>query len=148
MAAYNKINFFVQDLCEALHNFKTSGGGTYKAELSNTATVATNHFYSDISGNEITGGGSTGYTAGGATLTLVSEAQTSGTEKVVVSAASPTWTGGSSGMGPFRYVTIYRSDDTNKELVCWFDYGSSISLNNGDTFTISFDATNGLFQLS
>lgn len=146
MAAYNKFNFFVQDLCEALHNFKTSGGGTYKIILTNTAPVATNHVYADVSGTELTTTG--GYTAGGATLTLVSESQSSGTEKVVVSAASPTWTGSGGGFGPFRYVILYRSDDTNKELVCWFDYGSSISVNAGDTFTVTFDATNGLFQIT
>lgn len=147
MATYNKFNYFVQDVCEALHNFKTTGGGTYKIMLTNTApTASSNHYYTDVSATEVASGG--GYTTGGAALTISSEAQTSGTEKVVVSAASPTWTGSGSGMGPFRYVILYRSDDTNKELVCYFDYGSSITLNAGDTFTVSFDGTNGLFQLT
>lgn len=147
MAAYNKFNYFVQDLCEALHSFKTVGGGTYKIMLTNTAPApTTNHVYADVSATEVASGG--GYTTGGATLTISSEAQTSGTEKVVVSAASPTWTGSAGGMGPFRYVLLYRSDDTNKELVCYFDYGSSISLNAADTFTVTFDAVNGLFQLT
>ena len=39
MAAFNKINLFTQDMCRGLHFFN-SGGATYKAELSNTATVA------------------------------------------------------------------------------------------------------------
>jgi len=146
MASYNKFNFFVQDLCEGLHNFKTSGGGTYKILLTNSApNSSTWHVLADVTGELTTTGG---YTAGGATITLSSESQTSGTEKVVVSAGSPTWTGSGGGMGPFRYVVFYRSDSTNKELVCWFDYGSSISLNATDTFTVTFDGSNGLFQLT
>ena len=134
MAAFNKFNLFTQDMCRGLHFFN-SGGATYKAELSNTATVATNHLYGDISGNEVASGG--GYTTGGATVTMT-DSSTSGTETVSASAASPTWTGSGGGIGPFRYVTVYQSSDTNKELVAWFDYGSSISLNSGDTFTVSW----------
>jgi len=146
MAAFTKYNFFVQDLCEGKHNFSTSSGGVYKVLLTNTAPApATDHTYSGISANELSA--TNGYTAGGATLTTSSEGQTSGTEKVVVSAASPTWTATGS-MGPFRYAVVYRSDDTNKGLVGSFDYGSSITLNSGDTFTVSFDGTNGLFQLT
>ena len=142
MAAFNKINLFSQDLSRAIHNF-SSGGATYKAELSNTATTASNHLYSDISANEVASGG--GYTTGGATITM-SDSSTGGVETVSASAASPTWTGSGGGMGPFRYVTVYQSGDSNKELVAWFDYGSSISLNAGDTFTVSW--ASGFFTVT
>lgn len=143
MAAYNKINQFTQDLCEGAHNFK-SAGATYKVSLSNTATVATNSIFGDISANDLTTTG--GYTAGGATSAM-SDSTASGTEKVL--ATNVTWTGSGGGMGPFRYTTIYCSSQATpvKPLVCWFDYGSSISLASGDTFTVSFDGTNGLFTL-
>lgn len=144
MVAYNKINLFTQDVCDGAHNFK-SGGNTFNVMLSNTATVATNHLYGDISGTELANGG--GYTTGGL-ASAMSDSSTSGTEKVL--ATNVTWTGSGGGMGPFRYVTIYNVTTASplKPLVCWFDYGSSISLNSGDTFTVSFDAANGLFQMT
>ncbi len=142
MAAFNKINLFSQDLCEAVHNFK-SGGQTFNGMLSNTATVATNHLYGDISGTELTTTG--GYTVGGA-ASAMSDSSTSGVE--TVSAASITWTGSGAGMGPFRYLTMYNTTPTTplKPLVCWFDYGSSISLNSGDTFQASW--ASGFFTVT
>lgn len=144
MAAYNKFNLFTQDVCEGAHNFK-SGGATYAVMLTNTAPVATNHLYGDISANELANGG--GYTTGGITSAM-SDSSSSGTEKVL--ATNVTWTGSGGGTGSFRYVVIYCSSQTSplKPLVCYFDYGSSIALNAGDTFTVSFDATNGLFQMT
>lgn len=144
MANYNKFNLFTQDVCEGAHDFK-SGGATYNVMLTNTAPVAANHLYGDISGNEVANGG--GYTTGGQSSAM-SDSSSGGTEKVL--ATNATWTGSGGGMGPFRYVVIYNESQTSplKPLVCWFDYGSSISLNSGDTFTVSFDATNGLFQMT
>lgn len=144
MASYNKFNLFTQDVCDAAHNF-ASGGNTFKVMLTNTAPVATNHLYGDISGTELTTTG--GYTVGGISSAM-SDSSASGTEKVL--ATNVTWTGSGGGMGPFRYVVIYNFTTASplKPLVCWFDYGSSISLNSGDTFTVSFDASNGLFQMT
>ena len=134
MAAFNKFNLFSEDLCRALHNFN-SGGATYKVLLTNTAPVATNHLYGDISAGEVANGN--GYTTGGATSAM-SDSSASGVESVV--AANVTWTA-TGAVGPFRYAVVYRSDSTNKEMICWFDYGSSISLASGDTFTVQFSAT-------
>lgn len=143
MAAYNKFNIFTQDICEGAHSFK-SGGATYKVLLTNTAPVATNAVYADISATELANGG--GYTTGG-TTSAMSDSTASGTEKVL--ATNTTFTGSGGGTASFRYVVIYNSSQTTplKPLVCWFDYGSSIALAAGDTFTVSFDGTNGLFQV-
>jgi hypothetical protein len=144
MAAFTKYAFFVQDLCDGKHNFSASGGNTFKVMLTNTAPVpGTDHTYSGISANELANGN--GYTSGGALLTIASEGQTSGTEKVAVSAPSPTWTATGS-MGPFRYAVVYNA--TNGGLVASFDNGSSTTLVSGQTFTVQFDATNGLFQIA
>lgn len=144
MATYNKFNLFTQDVCEGVHNFK-SGGQTFNVMLTNTAPVATNHLYGDISANELANGG--GYTTGGL-ASAMSDTTATGTEKVL--ATNITWTGSGGGTGSFRYIVIYNVTATTplKPLVCWFDYGSSIVLNAGDTFTVSFDATNGLFQMT
>lgn len=142
MASYNKFNLFVTDVCDGVHDFATSGA-TFKVMLTNSAPVATNHLYGDLTDLTTTGG----YTAGGISSAM-SDSNTSGTEKVL--ATNVTWTGSGSGFGPFRYVAIYNTATSplTKPLVCWFDYGSSISLNSGDTFTVSFDGTNGLFQMT
>lgn len=142
MATYNKFNLFTQDVCDGAHNF-ASGGNTFKVMLTNTAPVATNHLYGDLVDLSTTGG----YTAGGISSAMT-DSSASGTEKVV--ATNVTWTGSGGGFGPFRYVAIYNFTTSSplKPLVCWFDFGSSISLNAGDTFTVSFDGTNGLFQMT
>lgn len=144
MATYNKFNLFTQDLCEAVHNFK-SGGQTFNVMLTNTAPVATNHLYGDISANELANGG--GYTTGGISSAM-SDSSSSGVEKVL--ATNVTWTGSGGGTGSFRYVVIYNTTPTTplKPLVAWYDFGSSISLAAGDTFTVSFDATNGFFTVT
>jgi hypothetical protein len=33
-------------------------------------------------------------------------------------------------------------------LIGWWDYGTSITLTNGNTFTVSLDQTNGVFTLA
>lgn len=144
MASYNKFNNFTQDVCRGAYNF-TSGSDVFKVMLTNTAPVATNHLYGDISATELVNGN--GYTTGGITSAM-SDSTTTGTEKVL--ATNVTWTGSGAGTGSFRYVVIYDATPTSplKPLVCWFDFGSSISLGVGDTFTVSFDATNGLFQMA
>lgn len=148
MVAYNKYNFFVQDLCEARHAFGTTvtrgstSVDTFKILLTNTAPASsTDHTYSGISANELANGN--GYTTGGATVTISSESQTSGTETVVTTAANPTWTA-TGAMGPFRYVVLYNA--TNGGLIAWWDWGSSLTMANTDTFTTTFGAN--LFTLT
>ena len=141
MATYNKFNQFTQDLCRGVYNF-SSGAQTYNVMLTNTAPLASNHLYGDISANELTTAG--GYTAGGQTCAM-SDTLITATENV--SAATVTWTATAAGIGPFRYVVVYNASASSplKPLVCWYDYGNSITLSNTDTFTVSFPS--GFFQL-
>lgn len=117
---------------------------TFKAALSNSAPNATDTTFSQIS--EISAGN--GYSAGGMTLDSVTLTESGGTAKVTIADEVLTASGGS--IGPFRYVVIYNDSATSPAdaLVCWFDYGSSITLAAGETFTIDFDATNGLWQMT
>ena len=81
------------------------------------------------------------------TITLVTSSQTAGLYKLVLQDKVLT----ASGVVPaFRYVVIYNDTPTSplKPLICWFDHGSEVSLNNGETYTLDFDATNGLLQIS
>ena len=48
-------------------------------------------------------------------------------------------------MAAFRYVVIYNDTPTSPAdpIVGYYDYGSSLTLNDGDTFTIDI-GTNGI----
>jgi hypothetical protein len=142
MAAFIKFNAVAANPWLAKYNL---GSDTVKAILTNTAPAAANAVYTDVSGGELAT--ANGYTVGGASLTLTSASQTAGLFKYIASAANPTWSA-TGAVGPFRYVIIYDFTATNKDLLGAWDYGSSITMGNGDTFTLALDATNGVLQMS
>jgi hypothetical protein len=53
----------------------------------------------------------------------------------------------SGAMGPFRYAVLYNDTAASDELIGYWDYGSSITLASGDTFTVDYDATTGVLQI-
>lgn len=140
MATYNKFNAFAADLPNKVHNF---GSDVFKIMLTNTVPVATNAVKTDIT--EIASGA--GYTTGGATLTLTSSTQSSGTYKYIASAANPTWTS-SGAFTTFRYAVLYNSTAGSGNLVAWWDNGSGVTITSGQTFTVTLDGTNGVFQFA
>jgi hypothetical protein len=144
MATYNKFNCFVDDLSKGLHNFTTGGAQTFKVALSNTAPAATNTVLANITQIST----STGYTAGGSstTQTLSLGSSVANVEKLV--GTNVVFTSSAGSYGPLRYAVFYNSTTSSSPLISWWDYGSSITLNTGETFTVSFDATNGIWQLS
>ncbi len=142
MASFNKLNAFAAYLPNGAVNIASD---TVKVMLTNTLPVATNSVYGDISGNEL--GSGNGYITGGATVTVSASTQTGGTYKLVASVANPTWTA-TGAMGPFRYAVMYDSSASTKALIGWWDYGSSLTLAATNTFTITLDGTNGVFQLA
>jgi hypothetical protein len=138
MAVFNKFNSFVEALAEKVHNL---GADTLKVMLTNSAPLATNTQFSNLT--EIAAGN--GYTAGGTTATITSSSQTSGTYRLVLADVVFTATGS---VGPFRYAVLYNDTATNKELIGWWDYGSSITLATGETFTVDFDPGTGVLTLA
>ncbi len=46
----------------------------------------------------------------------------------------------------FRYAIIYNDTAANDELICWYDYGSEVTLASGDTFKLDFGTE--LFSLA
>ncbi len=141
MVAALKHQQFVEDVAEKIHNL---GADTIKVLLTNTAPTAANATKSALT--EISAGN--GYTAGGATATISSSAQSGGTYKLVLADVVFTASGGS--IGPFRYAVVYNDTPTSPAdpLIQSYDYGSSITLADGETFTVDFDATNGVLTLA
>lgn len=141
MATFNKFNQFVEDLAEKVHNL---GADTLKVGLTNSAPLATNTVWANIT--EITAGN--GYTAGGTATTISSSAQTSGTYKLVITDVTFTASGGS--IGPFRYVVLYNDTPTSPAdpLIGYYDYGTNVTITDGNSFTTDFSAANGVIQIT
>lgn len=140
MATYVKFQNFVEDLIEGVHDFDAH---TFKVALTNTAPNATDTTLSQIT--QVSNGN--GYTTGG-TATTITTSEASGTGKVV--GTDVVFTGSGAGFGPFRYAVFYNDTPTSPAdpLISYWDYGSSISVAASETFTVDFDATNGIFQLA
>ena len=141
MATFNKFNAFVEHLAEGVHNL---GADTLKVMLTNTAPVATNSVKANLT--EIAAGN--GYTAGGIAASITSSGQTSGTYKLVLSDVVITASGGS--IGPFRYAVLYNDTPTSPAdpLIGYWDYGSALTLANGESITWDADPTNGVLTLA
>ena len=132
---------FKKELLEAVHNFKNSGGDTFKIALytSSASLGATTTAYSAT--NEISG---TGYTAGGNTLTRV-DPSSSGTTGFT-DFADTTW---SSATITARGALIYNDTDSDK-AVAVLDFGADKTATAGD-FTIQFpaaDASNAIIRIA
>lgn len=141
MAAFQKFNAFVEHLAEKVHNLQAD---TLKVLLTNTAPTAANAVKADLT--EIAAGN--GYTAGGMTTAVASSAQTGGTYKLVLTDITFTASGGT--IGPFRYAVLYNDTPTSPAdpLIGFFDYGSAITLADGDGFTVNFDESLGVLTLA
>ena len=129
MAVFNKFNSFVEALAEKAHDL---GSDVLKVALTNSAPVATDTVLANIT--QITA--QNGYSAGGPAVTVSSSSQTAGTYSLVGVDRVITASGGT--IGPFRYVALYNDTAASDELIGWYDYGSAITLADGETFTVNF----------
>jgi len=136
-ATFNKFNPFVQNLANGGLNM---GSDQLAVALTDTLPTASESVISSITQISYTNfTGSPSYLA----LSLISSTQSGGTYNLKIT--SPTYS--ATGTIPqFRYVVIY--DYTNNYLIGWFDYGAEVNLTNGDSFTVTFDGTNGLLSIT
>jgi hypothetical protein len=134
MASFVKFEAFVENLAEKAHNL---GSDTLKILLSNDAPSASGDAVRGDLTSELSGGN--GYTAAGHAVTISSSSQTSGTYSLVGTDLVFTASGGT--IGPFRYAVLYNDTGTNDPLIGYWDYGSSITLQDGETFTVDFGSS-------
>ena len=144
MAVYNKFQDFVEQLTRGVHAFATH---TFRLALTNTAPTATQVSFDNVT-NHPPPAAANGYTTNGPTVTVSAVTETTGTVRPFITDVVYTATAG--GIGPFRYVVLYNDTATSPAdaLVAWWDYGSSITLASGETFTVDFDGANGVFSLT
>jgi hypothetical protein len=129
MATYNKFQGFVGYLGLGAVNLNTDTLRVYLTN--NTPSASDDDVKTDLAG--ITE--QNGYTPADTTNTY---SETSGTG--TLGATDVVWTASGGSFGPFRYVVLYDDTHASDILIGWWDYGSSITVNTGETFTVDFAA--------
>ena len=142
MAAFVKFEGFVEALAEKKHDL---GADTFFIQLLATIPDAAADFVeTDLPADLAT---ANGYTSGGLSAsTATASAQSGGTYKLDIADLVITASGGS--IGPFRYIVLLNDTATSKDLIGFYDYGSSITLLDTETLTIDFDGTNGVLTIA
>ena len=141
MAAFVKYNSFINELAKGSHGLNAC---TYRLALTNTAPNAA----SDTVWNTTVYPAPTaanGYPTGGNQPGITSNVTTAGVFKLVLVDSVFTATAG--GIGPFRYAILYNSTYLNS-LIGYYDYASSITLADTETFTVDFDGSLGVFTVA
>lgn len=131
---------FAADLPNGEHNL---GSDMLKVMLTNTAPNASTHAVkADLT--EISAGN--GYTAGGQTVSVTSSTQTAGTYNLVADIPIINASGGS--IGPFRYAVLYNDTNATDKLISFYDYGSSVTVLDGESFDFDEVTAGSLFTFS
>ena len=131
-ATFVKFQSFIDALGKGVHQLHAAGH-TYKVYLTNATPDAATHVKkADLAGiTEQNGYAATDiqndYSSTGGTGTMT--------------AVDVVFTAVNGSFGPFRYAVIYDDTPTTPDadpLVAYFDYGSSITTLEGETFTVDF----------
>lgn len=143
MATFTKFQQFVEDLAKGVHNFTSDSTCTVTVALCNAANAPsasadavlgdiTTIAYTNLSSRVITG---------------ITAEHTTGT--VAFTATDLVLTASGGAVAAFRYVVLYNDDPTSPAdpLISFADYGSDLTLADGETFTIDF-GTNGFGTLA
>jgi len=146
MVAYNKFHIFGQHLLLGDHDFENDSIQVYLSDT--TPETSGDKGKADLT--EISAGN--GYAAGG--LDVASSLVEDGTSGGLwhASATDVVWSASGGTIATFQYVVLYNdttttgTEATSDALIAWWNYGSAVILNDGDTFTVDF-ANNRLFSL-
>lgn len=135
MATFSKFQPFVEAVAEKKHNL---GSDQLVIALTNSAPDATDAILTDITPISYTN-------LSTRNVTTSTSAQTTGTYKLTLTDLVLTASGA---VATFRYVVLYNDTATNDDLIGWWDYGSAVTLANGETFTIDFDGSAGVLTIA
>lgn len=132
---YTKFNSFVEAVAEKKHNLASD---QLVVALTNSAPSAANTVLTDITEISYTN-------CSTRNLTTTSSSQTAGTYSLVLVDLTLTASGT---VGPFRYIVIYNDTATNDELIGYYDIGSNITLESGETYLLDFSQSQTLLELA
>lgn len=134
MATFNKFNCFPGDLMKGIHDLQAAGN-VIKVFLTNaTPDAALDSVKADLL--EITA--ENGYPAGG---TDIQNDITESLGTASLTGVDVVFTASGGTFGPCRYAVIYNDTATSDNLIAWWDYGSSVTPADTETFTVDFGAT-------
>lgn len=133
MATFNKFQQFIEEVYSKSHDF---GSDTIEVALTNVLPVNTNTVLANITEIAYTN-------ISDRVLTLSSSGQTAGVYKAIFDDLVLTATGA---VATFRYVVIFNQTSTGDMLIGWYDYGSAVTMANGETFTVDSSQVNGILQ--
>jgi hypothetical protein len=131
MAAFVGFNKFLDQVTEGVYNIGTD---TLKIALTDTAPTAATDTVFDILVYPAPAEAH-GYTSNGETVTVASHGETGGTWTLGCTADIVVTASGGA-IGPFRYAVLYDTAGV-KGVIGYWDYGSSVTLADGETFTIA-----------
>lgn len=134
--SFTKFTSFATEVGLKSHQLNTD---TIKAALTNVLPTAGQTVFDPVT-NHAAPAAANGYTTGGHdTQNVWSAGKMTATDVVITATAG--------GIGPFRYIVLYNDTNPTDMLVGWYDYGSSITLNDTETLTIDFDAAAGILTI-
>lgn len=128
MAAFVKFEPFVENLAEKVFNL---GSDTVTVFLSATAPTVSWGTLSQVTQVSYTN-------LSARVVTISASSQTSGTYSAVATDLVLTASGA---VATYRYVGLYDDTAASDQLIGYYDYGSDVTLANGETFTLDFGAT-------
>lgn len=127
MADWQIFNSFKEAINEKVHDLSSD---TIKVVLTNTAPSLTNTVIGDIT--QISGTG--GYAP--VTLAGVTSSQAGGTYTFAFG-TNATFTASGASFDPFRYLVLYNDTAASDELIAFVDYGTSYTLPDTQSFTLT-----------
>ena len=130
MATYNSFDQFIADVHNGVHNLNTA---TFGVAITTVVPVVGNSVLTDLTTVSLANAIST-------TFASLGSSQTGGNYTLQFPVSKVIEASGGN-IGPFRYVVIYNDSAVSDNLIAWFDYGSEITLNDGETITLDFDDT-------
>ena len=143
-SSYYKFNDYAEQVNKGVHDWSTH---SFKVALCLTAPVAANATLSALT-QIASGGGYTDGAGGGYTLDNETLSEASGTAKMAIDDEVITATGAA--IAQFRYPAVYNDSATSPAdaTVFWMDYGSALDLAEGETLTINFDGSGGVWTMA
>lgn len=154
MSSFNKFQNTVENLAEGVIDLEND---TLMVLLTNTAPNAADTHVDTVetpckveaTSNAVEVAAGNGYTKKGNQAVVSTSEQTAGTYKLVLTDPA-TWTAAGGTIGPFRYAVLFSDSGgaaATRPVVGWWDYGSAVTLQIGETFTVDFDAGTGVLTL-
>jgi hypothetical protein len=139
MATFTLFDAFLEDVAEGVHNLASGALIWALTNAANAPDVAADGQLSDLTTIAYTNLSSRA-------ITTASSSQTAGLYKLVINDLVLSASGGA--VAPFRYLNMYNDTAAADELIGLLDYGSDLTLANGESLTVDADGTNGILQLS